>query len=143
MGSRTYPKQPLIGVGAAVFRGSDVLLIRRGKAPLYGAWSLPGGRVKEGEDLKQALRREVKEECSIHIEVGELVTELSYIEHDEQKRVKYHYVVFDFAAYFLSGTLARASDALEARWVPMSKLTEYDLTDKVREVIRDSAAMAV
>jgi ADP-ribose pyrophosphatase YjhB (NUDIX family) len=138
MSTRTYPTEPLIGVGAAVFRSGDVLLIRRGKPPLYGAWSLPGGRVREGEDLKEALRREVKEECSIEIEVGDLVTELSYIERDEQEKVKYHYVVFDFAAQYLSGKLARASDALEARWVPIERLSEYELTDKVREVIRDS-----
>ena len=141
MSTRTYPTEPLIGVGAAVFRGDDVLLIRRGKPPLYGAWSLPGGRVREGEGLKEALRREVKEECSIEIEVGDLVTELSYIERDEQEKVKYHYVVFDFAARYLSGKLARASDALEARWVPIAKLPEYDLTDKVREVIRDGKMM--
>jgi ADP-ribose pyrophosphatase YjhB (NUDIX family) len=141
MGSRTYPKQPLVGVGAAVYKDTDVLLIRRGKPPLYGAWSLPGGRVKEDEDLKQALRREVREECSIEIEVGDLVIELSYIERDEQDRVKYHYVVFDFAAQYLSGTLARASDALQARWIPIEKLPSYDLTDKVREVIRDGAAL--
>jgi ADP-ribose pyrophosphatase YjhB (NUDIX family) len=141
MGSRTYPSAPLIGVGAAVFREDDVLLIRRGKPPLYGDWSLPGGRVREGENLKEALRREVKEECSIDIEVGDLVIELSYIERDEQDRVKYHYVVFDFAAQYLSGTLARASDALQARWVPIEKLSSYDLTDKVREVIRDGAAL--
>ena len=136
-----YPKEPLVGVGAAVFRGSNVLLIRRGKPPLYGAWSLPGGRVKTGENLKEALRREVKEECSIDIEVGDLITELSYIERDEQNRVKYHYVVFDFAAQYLSGNLARASDALQARWVAIDQLKEYNLTDKVREVIRDGAAM--
>ena len=141
MSSRTYPTEPLIGVGGAVFRGSDVLLIRRGKPPLYGAWSLPGGKVKKGENLKEALCREVKEECSIEIEVGDLVTELSYIERDKQEKVKYHYVVFDFAAQYLSGNLARASDALQARWVAIDQLKEYNLTDKVGEVIRDGAAM--
>ena len=141
MSSRMYPSKPLIGVGAAVFRGIEVLLIRRGNPPLYGAWSLPGGRVKEGEDLKRALCREVREECSIDIEVGDLITEFAYIERDEQKRVKYHYVVFDFKAQYLSGNLARASDVLEARWVPIEQLEAFDLTDKVREVIRDGAEM--
>jgi 8-oxo-dGTP diphosphatase len=135
MSRRVYPKKPLVGVGATVFRNDQVLLIRRGNPPLYGDWSLPGGRVKEGEDLKKALRREIREECSIDIEVGDLITEFEYIERDEEERVKYHYVVFDFTAQYVSGKLIRASDALEVRWVPLERLKEFDLTDKVREVI--------
>jgi ADP-ribose pyrophosphatase YjhB (NUDIX family) len=130
-----YPARPLVGVGATVFRNDQVLLIRRGNPPLYGEWSLPGGRVKEGEDLKTALRREIGEECSIDIEVGDLITEFEYIERDEKDRVRYHYVVFDFRATYVSGNLARASDALEVSWVPLDRLKEFDLTDKVREVI--------
>jgi ADP-ribose pyrophosphatase YjhB (NUDIX family) len=83
MSRRVYPKKPLVGVGATVFRNDQVLLIRRGNPPLYGDWSLPGGRVKKGEDLKKALRREIREECSIDIEVGDLITEFEYIERDE------------------------------------------------------------
>lgn len=135
MSRRVYPAKPLVGVGATVFRNDQVLLIRRGNPPLYGDWSLPGGRVKEGEDLKKALRREVREECSIDIKVGDLIAEFEYIERDEEERVKYHYVVFDFKARYVSGKLVRASDALEVRWVPLEQLKEFDLTDKVREVI--------
>ncbi len=135
MSTRVYPAKPLVGVGATVFRNDQVLLIRRGNPPLYGDWSLPGGRVKEDEDLKKALRREVREECSIDIKVGDLITEFEYIERDEEERVKYHYVVFDFKARYVSGKLVRASDALEVRWVPLEQLKEFDLTDKVREVI--------
>ena len=135
MSTRVYPAKPLVGVGATVFRNDQVLLIRRGNPPLYGDWSLPGGRVKEGEDLKKALRREVREECSIDIKVGDLITEFEYIEKDGRDRVKYHYVVFDFKAQYVSGNLVLASDALEVRWVPLEQLKEFDLTDKVREVI--------
>ncbi len=154
MSTRVYPAKPLVGVGATVFRNDQVLLIRRGNPPLYGDWSLPGGRVKEDEDLKKALRREVREECSIDIKVGDLITEFEYIERvgaTERSeategsplgkvpfgsdRVKYHYVVFDFKARYVSGKLVRASDALEVRWVPLEQLKEFDLTDKVREVI--------
>ena len=135
MSRRVYPKKPLVGVGATVFRNDQVLLIRRGNPPLYGDWSLPGGRVKEGEDLKKALRREIREECSIDIEVGDLITEFEYIERDDDNRVKYHYVVFDFKAQYVRGKLVRASDALEVRWVPLEQLKEFDLSEEVREVI--------
>ena len=135
MSRRVYPKKPLVGVGATVFRNDQVLLIRRGNPPLYGDWSLPGGRVKEGEDLKKALRREIREECSIDIEVGDLITEFEYIERDRRDRVKYHYVVFDFKAQYVRGKLVRASDALEVRWVPLEQLKEFDVTEEVCEVI--------
>jgi len=135
MSRRVYPKKPLVGVGATVFRNDQVLLIRRGNPPLYGDWSLPGGRVKEGEDLKKALRREIREECSIDIEVGDLITEFEYIERDRRDRVKYHYVVFDFKAQYVRGKLVRASDALEVRWVPLEQLKEFDLSEEVCEVI--------
>ena len=135
MSRRMYPAKPLVGVGATVFRNDQVLLIRRGNQPLYGDWSLPGGRVKEGEDLKKALRREVREECSIDIEVGDLITDFEYIEMDGRDRVKYHYVVFDFKAQYVRGKLVRASDALEVRWVPLEQLKEFDLSEEVCEVI--------
>lgn len=141
MSKREYPLQPLIGVGAAVFRNKDVLLIRRGNPPLYGDWSLPGGRVRDGEDLKTALCREVREECSIEIEVGDLITEFEYIERDKGGAVKYHYIVFDFKAQYVSGMLVRSSDALEVRWVPIDRLDEYALTDKVREAIHQGSTM--
>jgi 8-oxo-dGTP diphosphatase len=135
MSRRVYPKKPLVGVGATVFRNDQVLLIRRGNPPLYGDWSLPGGRVKKGEDLKKALRREIREECSIDIEVGDLITEFEYIESDDDNRVKYHYVVFDFKAQYVRGKLVRATDALEVRWVPLEQLKEFDLSEEVCEVI--------
>jgi ADP-ribose pyrophosphatase YjhB (NUDIX family) len=138
---RDYPASPLVGVGAVVYRGDEVLLIRRGNPPLYGSWSLPGGRVKEHEDLRTALIREVREECSIDIEVGDLITEFEYIERDGNHGVKYHYIVFDFKAQYAGGKLSRASDALEARWVPLDELKEFDLTNKVREVIEHGWAM--
>jgi ADP-ribose pyrophosphatase len=135
MKKRDYPPSPLVGVGAAVYHGNRVLIIRRGNPPLYGSWSLPGGRVREGENLCAALKREVREECSIEIETGDLITEFEYIERDEEGVVRYHYVVFDFRAEYRSGNLARASDALEACWVPFERLGEYELTDKVREIL--------
>jgi 8-oxo-dGTP diphosphatase len=141
MKRRDYPSNPLVGVGAAVFHGGRVLLIRRGNPPLYGSWSFPGGRVREHETLPDALRREVREECSVDIKVGDLITEFEYIERDCKGKVKYHYIVFDFKARYAGGELARASDALEARWVHLDRLHEYELTDKVREIIGAGASM--
>ena len=61
--NRRYPQCPLTGVGAVVFRGDRVLLVRRGSEPAYGKWSLPGGLVELGESLQEATCREVAEEA--------------------------------------------------------------------------------
>ena len=59
--ARTYPQAPVCAVGAIVFRGDAVLLIQRGKPPALGKWSLPGGRVRLGEMLEDAVTREIRE----------------------------------------------------------------------------------
>lgn len=137
--SRAYPEKPLIGVGAAVFRDDSALLIKRGNPPLSGTWSLPGGRVKPSESLKDAAAREVKEECGIDIDVLDLIKLFEYIEKDPDGRVKYHYIVFDFNAVYTEGTLKQSSDALEARWVHIDDLCRYCLTDAVVDVIKNGA----
>ena len=136
MQRRTYPKNPLVGVGAAVFRGGSVLLIKRGNPPLYGSWSLPGGRAKSDENLEQAVKREVEEECGIKIDVVDLVKLFEYIEKGGGGKVKFHYIVFDFKAIYKNGTLTHSSDALDSQWVDLDKLNRYGLTDAVIDVIK-------
>lgn len=133
--SRTYPARPLVGVGAAVYRGDRVLLIRRGKPPLAGAWSLPGGLADPGETLIQAAVREAAEECGIAIQVVDLITLFEYIEKDRSGRARYHYLVFDFAARYLEGALEHASDAMDARWVRVSELDRVEISGEVRDAV--------
>ncbi len=136
MQRRTYPENPLIGVGAAVFSDRSVLLIKRGNPPLYGSWSLPGGRAKSDENLKEAVKREVEEECGIKIDVVDLVKLFEYIEKGDEGKVKFHYIVFDFNAVYKSGTLTHTSDALDSQWVDLDELHRYKLTDAVIDVIK-------
>lgn len=138
MKERTYPTAPLVGVGALVFKDDTVLLIRRGKPPLEGAWSLPGGRCRDNESLPDAVKREIGEECGIEIGVQDLLKLFEYIERDENERVKYHYIVFDFRARYIGGTLGHSSDASDARWVLFRDLEEYELSDAVWEVVREA-----
>ena len=143
MDRRTYPESPIVAVGAVVIRGENVLLVKRGKPPLSEQWSLPGGRVNEGESLRAAAAREVKEECDVDVEVFDLVEIYEYIERDADDRVKFHYLVFDFRAGYRGGSLAALSDALDARWVARGDLGRYGLTDDARRIIeggfRDSS----
>ncbi len=136
--SREYPLRPIVGVGAVVRKGEDVLLIRRGKPPLAGQWTLPGGAVELGETLKEAIEREIQEECNIHIAVGSVVDAVDILQQDEKGRVRFHYVVVDLAATYVSGDLQAASDVQEARWVAPDKLGEYTLIGETRRVIDEA-----
>jgi 8-oxo-dGTP diphosphatase len=142
MDRRTYPDSPIVGVGAVVLRGGSVLLVKRGNPPLSESWSLPGGRVHEGESLKAAAAREVKEECAVDVEVFDLIEIFEYIERDDEGRVKFHYFVFDFRAEYRGGSIAALTDALDARWVERSDLGRYALTDAARGIIEEGFRIA-
>ena len=96
------PAAPVVGVGGVVVRDGRVLLIRRGKAPLYGRWVVPGGTVELGETLEEALVREMEEETSLRVEPIEVLTVFDRIERDGE-RVVYHYVIVDYLCRWLSG----------------------------------------
>ncbi len=136
---RQYPEAPLIGVGAIVFDDHGrVLLVQRGKPPRRGMWSIPGGLLEVGEKLIDAVQREVREECSIEIEVGEMVLIYEPIFHDGEGRIEYHYVLVDYWARHVSGVALANDDALAVAWVEIANLAEYKLAQETLEVILKS-----
>jgi mutator protein MutT len=124
-------------VGGVVVRDGTVLLVRRGKAPLYGRWVVPGGTVELGETLEEALVREMEEETGLRVEPLEILTVFDRIER-EGGRVAYHYVIVDFLCRWRSGEARAASDALAVAWVRPEDLDGYDLPPKALEVVRDA-----
>ncbi|MGA8111614.1 MAG: NUDIX hydrolase [Acidobacteriaceae bacterium] len=142
---REYPDAPIAGVGAVIVRSGaggepEVLLVRRAHEPLKGEWSLPGGAVEVGETLQEAIGREVLEETGLVIETVEVVEAFDRISRDPDGRVRFHYVLVDFLCRVKGGSLACASDALEARWAGPGDLE--GLTPKTVEVIRKAWRMA-
>ncbi len=133
--SREYPTRPICGVGVVVRKGDSVLLIQRGREPRLGEWTVPGGAVELGESLRDAARREIREECGVEIELGEVVDAFEIVVHDEAGKVQYHYIVIDFAATFSAGELRPADDITDARWVTLRELGKYSLDEKTREEI--------
>jgi ADP-ribose pyrophosphatase YjhB (NUDIX family) len=117
---REFPAAPLVGVGAVVFEAGRVLLVRRGREPLKGHWSLPGGLVELGEELLDAVIREVREETGLVVEPIELIEVVNRI-HREEKRVRYHYVIADYLCRVTDGVLRASSDADAVRWVDRSE----------------------
>ena len=122
---REYPDAPIVAVGAVVLDGNRVLLVRRGKAPLAGEWSLPGGAVELGETLEDALKRELKEETGLLVEPLRMAAVLDRIHRDGDSTVQYHYVLVDYVCRVAGGELSCASDAADvtdARWVTLEEV---------------------
>jgi mutator protein MutT len=137
---RSYPERPIVGVGAIVVDGDRVVLVKRAHDPLKGEWSVPGGAVDVGETLKQAIRREVREETCLDIEVGPIVEVLDRIRYDPDGRVKFHYVLVDFLCRPVGGTLRCASDAEEAAWAARADLAGYGVAEETISVIDKALA---
>ncbi|MGE5842765.1 MAG: NUDIX hydrolase [Deltaproteobacteria bacterium] len=132
---REYPEFPIVGVGAVIFDGVSVLLAQRGQEPAKGAWSLPGGAVELGEKLVDALKREIREEIGIEIQVGGLVRVLDRIVRDGGKRIRYHYVIVDYWGWKVSGEPKPGSDASDLSFVPLKEIREKDIHRDVLETI--------
>jgi 8-oxo-dGTP diphosphatase len=121
---REYPACPLVGVGAVVVDEGRVLLVRRGTEPLRGHWSIPGGLIEVGEALTEALKREVREETGLEVEVVELIELLDRI-HREEGRVRFHYVIADYLCTVTGGELRAATDADAVRWVERAEWNSH------------------
>ena len=138
---REYPESPVVGVGVVIFDGASVLLAKRGQEPAKGTWSLPGGAVELGEKVIDALKREIREEIGIEIEVGGLVRVLDRILCDEEKRIRYHYVIVDYWGWKAAGEPQPGSDTSEICLVPLEEIQKKDIHREVLETILMAAEM--
>lgn len=136
MSTHEYPDSPQLAVGAIVMRNNKVLLVKRGRPPGEGLWAVPGGRVKLGETLKEAVEREVREETGLIVRARNPVYAFDLIERDEEGRIQYHYVVVDLLADYIEGQPSPDDDALEARWVTFEALRDLPASRTTREVLR-------
>lgn len=133
---REYPDRPILAVGAVVVRDGKVLLTKRGREPGRGLWSLPGGAVHPGEELKAAVIRELREECGIEVAVEEVAEVVERMIPDAEGRLQYHYVILDFRTRWLRGDLSLSEEVEEARWVDPADLDHYQMTRGTADVIR-------
>jgi ADP-ribose pyrophosphatase YjhB (NUDIX family) len=140
---REFPDAPVVGVGAVVLDAGRVLLVRRGRPPLKGEWSIPGGALELGETLADGVRRELLEETGLIVEVVALIDVLDRIvpERADKRRIQYHYVLVDFLCKPVGGELRAGSDAAEACWVAQADLASYGLAEITMRVIDRAFAM--
>lgn len=136
MASNDLPSpRPILGVSTLVRHDGRVLLVRRGREPFAGLWSLPGGRVEAGEALTDAAVREVREETGVVVDRLKQIDVVEIITRADDRGVDSHFVLVVFAGAFRSGAPSAGDDAAEARWVSPSELSALLLTDQSRAII--------
>ena len=124
--------RPQVCVGAIAVRDRELLMVRRGRGPAGGTWSLPGGRIELRETAAEAVVREVLEETGLGAVCGPLVGWIELIE------VQHHVVVLDFEVTVLGDDEPIAGDdAAEVEWVPLHQVTERRLSDGLAEFLAD------
>jgi ADP-ribose pyrophosphatase len=133
--------RPEIAVGAVARRDDELLLVRRGRGPAQGTWSLPGGRVELGEDLREAVVREVVEETGLEVVVATFVGWAERIDLDADP--PHHFVILDFAVDLLDPTQAprAGDDAAEVAWVALDDVAELELADGLAEFLLDAGVL--
>ena len=133
--SREYPDRPFVGVGVVVLKAESVLLLRRGRPPRLGEWSLPGGAQHVGETVAEAALREVREETGLVIESPALLDVVDSLVRDPEGRVRYHYTLVDFWAEWRSGLPQAGDDAQAAQWHARETLPQLGLWDETLRII--------
>ena len=131
-----------MGVGAVIVRDDRAIIIKRANEPYKGQWSIPGGRVELGESLADAVRREMREETGLEVQVGTVIEVFERIQR-EHEGVRYHFVIIDYLCRCTGGALCAGDDAEDAVWVTSEELNRYDIRESAKAVIRKGLAMAL
>ena len=133
----TYPDAPRVAVGAIVFNNGNILLVKRGKPPAEGVWAIPGGSVRLGETLKEAAEREILEETGVTIEAHEPAYTFDAVHRDESGAVRFHYVIVDLMAEYISGEPKPGDDALDARWFSSEEIRNVKVSDATVKLLEE------
>ncbi len=131
-----YPDYPRVAVGAVVFKADKVLLVLRGKPPAEHQWAIPGGCVELGETLQEAAQREILEETGIVIQAGKPVYTFDAVERDKNNRIRFHYVIVDLAAEYISGEIRAGDDAADVRWIKSEDLQYQNVSATTRKLLK-------
>ena len=125
----------MVGVGAVVVRNGKALIVKRGHEPRKGEWSLPGGMLDLGESLTDAVRREIKEETGLDVEIGPIIETFDRVHRDADGRIRYHFVIVDYVCWSAHGEPAAGSDADAVAWVAEDEIDGYKVNAHATAVI--------
>ncbi len=115
--------------------GERYLLIKRAANPDKGLWSVPGGLVEVGERIEKAALREALEETCLEVELVKRLGVVDKIEFDDKGEVYYHFVIIQYLADVRGGEMCPMDDALEAEWVTLDQLKDYELTNSLKDFL--------
>lgn len=124
-----------MGVGAVVVHQQRLLLVRRSQPPAPGCWTLPGGLVELGESLKHAVQREVQEECDLIVQPTRMLDVVEFIEADDKRVIRYHYIIVDYLAVYVSGELRAATDVAAVQWMSADEVALLPMLELTRRFI--------
>jgi 8-oxo-dGTP diphosphatase len=136
---QTNGSRPILATGGVVLKGSEVLLIQRGRVPFKGQWSIPGGKVEHGERLEDAVRREVMEETGIACQVLGLI---GVFEAMPRREGEPHFVMADYACRWVSGEPLAADDAMDAAFMPLAEALAHVAWDETRRAVQGALRFA-
>jgi ADP-ribose pyrophosphatase YjhB (NUDIX family) len=130
---------PQVAVGAVCVHDGALLLVRRGRGPAAGEWSVPGGRVEVGETLHEAVVRETYEETGLEVVVDRFLGWVERMGESGDPPAPYHFVILDFVVTPLqpSPSPVAGDDAAEAAWVPVHELSDLHLVPGLYDFLRD------
>ena len=131
-----FPLAPQVAIGAVVIQNDKILLVKRNKEPGKGDWAIPGGSVKLGETLQQAAEREIREETGLRIKAREPVYIFDAIVRDERGQIRFHYVIIDLTADFISGEPVPSDDAADARWFSPEELEGFKVSERTKDLLK-------
>jgi len=132
-----YPLAPRVGIGAITIHEGRVLLVKRGAEPSRGLWAIPGGTLELGETMQECAAREILEETGITIKVGACIYVFDFMERDAEGKIKFHFVIVDFAGEYVSGEPKGADDADEARFVTPEELKELPVAKNTLKALKE------
>ncbi|MBU6397893.1 MAG: NUDIX hydrolase [Rhodospirillales bacterium] len=134
----SYPTAPKVGIGIVLLKDDEVLLVRRGKPPAAGSWSLPGGKQELGETAEEAARRELREETGLECGPMVLAGHADSIHRDAEGRLEFHYTILDFAARYVGGEAVAGDDVREVAWAKPDELNHYALWEEALRIIENA-----
>ena len=114
----------IVGVGALIEKSDKVLIVQRSRSDRYNkcAWELPGGKIEFGESIIDALRREVKEEVNLEIDVLFPLTVSSRLRYNK------HVIVIIFLCSYKSGWVKLSNEHSSFKWVNPEEILKIEKT---------------
>ncbi|MCB2107559.1 MAG: NUDIX domain-containing protein [Rhodobacteraceae bacterium] len=134
--SASLATQPTVGVGVVIVRGTQLVLIKRGKAPRLGEWSIPGGTQELGETVRETAVREAFEETGLTVDNLSLIDVVDAFGKHPDGSLRTQWTLVDFRADWGAGELCAGGDAADARWVELADISKFGLWDETVRVIR-------